>query len=379
MDFKLSEDNELIRQAAREFAEQVVDPLAVETDRTHKFSPEIYKKMAAQGFTGVPYPETYGGSGGDDISRVLIIEELSKRCASTGGTVSIAQVGAYCINAYGTEEQKKHYLPPLLGGGELGAFALTEPGAGSDAAAVKTTAVLDGDCYVINGSKCFITGGALAKTVVVFALTQPEKGLKGMSAFIVDRGTPGFTPGKVEEKMGLNGSETAELNFVNCRVPRENLLGQEGKGFGMAMAALDSGRIGIAAQALGMAERALEESASYMKERIQFGKPIAEQQGLSWYLAEMKMRVEAARNLIYRAAWAKQSGERYTMDAAIAKLYASETARFCANLGLQIHGGYGYMKDHVLERIYRDAKLTEIYEGTSEIHKLVIARGVLGG
>ena len=378
MDFKLSNLHESIRKSAQDFAEKIVEPLAAETDRTHKFPMQLFKQMTDQGFVGLTFPEAYGGSGLDDIAKVLVVEEIAKRDASAAGTLSVTQVGPYCILHYGTEEQKKKFLPPVLSGGELAAFALTEPNAGSDAGAAKTKAIADGNDYIINGTKCFITGGALAKHVVVFALTEPDKGIKGMSAIVVERGTPGFKAGKIEEKMGLCGSETAELIFEDCRVPKANLLGQEGKGFGIAMAALDAARIGVAAQSLGIAERALEESVKYMKERIQFGKPIGMQQGLSWYVAEMKVRIEAARNLTLKAAWGKSAGVSYGMDAAIAKLYASETAMFCADRGLQIHGGYGYMKEYPMERLYRDAKLMGIYEGTSEIHKLVIARGVLG-
>lgn len=378
MDFKLSSEHEMIRKMAREFAEKVVEPQAAETDRTHKFPMDLFKQMTDAGFVGVTFPEAYGGSEGDDINKVLIVSEIAKRDASAAGTLSVTQVGPYCIYKFGSEEQKKKFLPPVLSGGHLAGFALTEPNAGSDAAAAKTKAIADGDDYVIDGTKCFITGGALAHNVVVFALTQPDKGIKGMSAIIVEKGTPGFKAGKIEEKMGMAGSETAELIFENCRVPKANLLGKEGDGFKIAMSALDAGRVGIAAQALGIAERALEESVKYMKERVQFGKPIAAQQGLSWYVAEMRVRIEAARNLVYKAAWLKSACEPYSMDAAIAKFYASETATFCANLGLQIHGGYGYMKEYPMERLYRDAKLTEIYEGTSEIHKLVIARGTLG-
>jgi alkylation response protein AidB-like acyl-CoA dehydrogenase len=378
MNFSLTSEHEMIRKMARDFAEKVADPQAAETDRTHKFPMALFKQMSDAGFAGVTFPEAYGGSDGDDISKVLIVEEIAKRDASAAGTLSINQVGPSCIYKFGTEEQKQKFLPPVLKGGNLAAFALTEPNAGSDAAAAKTKAIADGDYYVIDGSKCFITGGALAAHVVLFALTQPEKGIKGMSAIVVEKGAPGFKAGKIEEKMGLCGSETAELIFDNCRVPKANLLGKEGEGFKIAMSALDGARIGVAAQCLGIAERALEESVKYMKARVQFGKPIGAQQGLSWYVAEMKVRIEATRNLTLKAAYLKSAGQPFGMDAAIAKLYASETAVFCANLGLQIHGGYGYMKEYPMERLYRDAKLMEIYEGTSEIHKLVIARGVLG-
>lgn len=378
MNFELTSEHEMIRKMARDFAEKVVDPQAAETDRTHVFPMALFKQMTDAGFVGTTFPEAYGGSEGDDISKALIVEEIAKRDASVAATLSIHQILPYCILNYGSEEQKKKFLPPLLSGGQLGAFALTEPNAGSDAAAAKTKAIADGDDYILNGTKCFITGGAQAQYVLVFALTQPDKGIKGMSGIIVEKGTPGFSPGKIEEKMGLCGSETAELVFEDCRVPKANLLGKEGEGFKIAMSALDGARIGVAAQSLGIAERALSESVKYMKERIQFGKPIGMQQGLSWYVAEMKVRIEAARNLVLKAAWLKTAGKPFSMDAAIAKFHAAETANFCAGQALQIHGGYGYMKEYVLERLFRDAKLMGIYEGTNEIHKLVIARGVLG-
>ncbi|MDR2799947.1 MAG: acyl-CoA dehydrogenase family protein [Desulfovibrio sp.] len=378
MDFQLSSDQELIQQAAREFALKEVEPRAAELDRTHTFSREIFRRMSELGFVGTGFPESYGGSGGDNLSKVLIVEELAKCCASTAATLSITQITPYGICKYGTEEQKKTFLPPLLSGGNLAAFALTEPQAGSDAAAAKTTAVPDGDHYVINGSKCFITGGTLAKTILVFALTEPEKGLRGMSAILVDKGTPGLIPGKVEDKLGLCGSETAEILFKDCRVPAGNLLGTPGKGFAMAMELLDFARIGIAAQGLGIAERALDESVKYLNSRVQFGKPIGAQQGLSWYAAEMKVRIEALRGLAYKAAWLKEAGRPFSLEAAIAKYYGAETACFCTDLALQIHGGYGYMKDMPIERMFRDARLLKIYEGTSEVHKLVIARSVIG-
>jgi alkylation response protein AidB-like acyl-CoA dehydrogenase len=302
---------------------------------------------------------------------------LAKKCAATAAILSIHTIFAQVIQKYGTEAQKEKYLPQVASGGCLGAFALTEPNAGSDAGAAKTTAVLDGDAYVINGTKCFISGGGQAQFVAVFALTDPTKGLKGLSCIVVEKGTPGFTIGKIEEKMGIHGSETVELIFDNCRVPKENLVGKEGKGFGMAMVALDGARIGVAAQALGIAEGALEESVKYMKTRVQFGKPLTALQGLTWYISDMATKIEAAKWLVYYAAYLKETGQPHTKEAAMAKLNASETARFVTNLALQIHGGYGYMQDYPLERMYRDAKITEIYEGTSEIHKLVISRSVL--
>jgi alkylation response protein AidB-like acyl-CoA dehydrogenase len=378
MDFQFNSDQLLIQQAAQEFALKEVEPRAAELDKSHTFSRELFQRMGELGFVGTGFPEEYGGSGGDDLSKVLIVEELAKRCASTAATLSIHQITPYGIYKYGTEEQKKSLLPPLLGGDHLAAFALTEPQAGSDAAAARTTAIADGDHYVLNGSKCFITGGALAKTVLVFALTEPEKGLRGMSAILVEKGTPGFSSGKVEDKLGLCSSETAELFFKDCRVPRANLLGAPGRGFPMAMELLDFARIGVAAQGLGISERALEESVNYLNSRVQFGKPIGVQQGLSWYAAEMKVRIEALRGLAYKAAWLKGTGQPFSLEAAIAKYYGAETACFCTDTALQIHGGYGYMKDLPIERMFRDARLLKIYEGTSEIHKLVIARSVIG-
>lgn len=311
----------------------------------------------------------------------MCCEELAKYCASTSIMFSVH--GSLCswpILEFGTEEQKQKYLPRLTKGGEVAAFALTEPNAGSDAASASTTAIYDPatDEYVLNGTKCFITGGSRASVLIIFALTEPQKGLKGMSAIIVESGTPGFTVGKVENKMGLRGSETAELIFEDCRVPAANLVGRPGQGFKMAMMALDSARIGTGAQAVGIAEGAIDLSVKYMHERVQFGKPIATLQGLQWYIADMATKTEAAKWLVYRAAYLHDAGQPYSKESAMCKLNASENARFVTNLALQIHGGYGYMHDYPLERMYRDAKLTEIYEGTSEIHKVVISRAVLG-
>ena len=375
MNFELSKEHEAIRRVARLFAEKVVEPVAAELDRTHKFSWEVFREMQMHGMVGVSFPEEYGGSGSDDLARVLVIEEIAKRCASNAVTLSVSHIAPSCILAFGTEEQKRKFVPPLLAGDALSAFALTEANSGSDAASLRSTAIADGDEYIINGSKIFITNGAWARYVIVFALTG---GPRKISAFIVEKGTPGLSYGKPEEKLGMHGTETVEVVLKDCRVPKENLLGEKDKGFSIAMKALDSGRIGIAAQSLGIAERALSEAAGYMRTRVQFGKPIGAQQGLSWYVAEMKVRIEAARNLIYKAAWLKDAGKPFAMDAAIAKLHASETANFCAHRALQIHGGYGYMNEYVLERLYRDAKVLEIYEGTSEINRLVIARSVLG-
>ncbi len=378
MNFKFSKSEEAVQKVAREFAEKEVAPLAEELDREGKFPFETFDKMVKVGFTGIGIPEEFGGSGGDDITKVIVVSELAKKCGSTAAILSIHSVFAQMIYKFGTAEQKKEYLPLVTSGGKMNAFALTEPNAGSDAGAVQTTADVDGDDYVINGTKCFITGGNLADFVIVFALTDPSKGLRGLSAIIVPKGTPGFSIGKIENKMGIRASQTAELIFDNCRVPRSNLLGKEGQGFKIAMVGLDGARIGVAAQSLGIAEGALDEAVAYMKERVQFGKPISAFQGLQWYIADMATRIECAKWLIYRTAFLKIEGEPFTKEAAMAKLYASETANYVTKLALQIHGGYGYMKDYPLERMARDARITEIYEGTSEIQKVVISREVLG-
>ena len=379
MDFKLTDGQEMLKKTVREFAEKVVGPRAEEVDQTGIFPRDTFEQMAKLGLTGIGTPEEYGGSGGNDIDKVITVTELAKKCAATAGILSIHTIFASVLLKFGSEEQKKKYLPEVTSGGHLAAFALTEPNAGSDAAAVRTTAVLDEETgeYVLNGTKCFISGGGQAKYLLIFALTDPSKGVKGLSCILVEKGTPGFTVGKIENKMGIHGSETAELIFDQCRVPKENLVGKEGAGFKMAMNALDGARIGVAAQALGIAEGALDESVKYMNERVQFGKPIKALQGLQWYIADMATKTECAKWMIYYAAYLKSTGQPHTKEAAIAKLNASENARFVTNLALQIHGGYGYMKDYPLERMYRDAKITEIYEGTSEINKVVISRAVL--
>jgi acyl-coA dehydrogenase domain-containing protein len=378
MEIKFNAIEEKIREVAREFAEKEVAPLAEEIDIESRYPQETFEKMVKCGFTGIGIPTQYGGSGGDDITKCIVVEEISKKCASTGGILSIHGIFGQSILKFGTEEQKQKYLPLVSNGGMHGAFALTEPNAGSDAGAATTKAVKVGDDYIINGTKCFITGGAHADFVLVFALTDPSKGLKGLSAIIVPKGTPGFSIGKIEHKLGIRASETSELIFDNCRVPQSNLVGKEGQGFKIAMIMLDGARIGVASQALGIAEGAIDESVKYMHERVQFGKPIANLQGLQWYIAEMSTKTECAKWMIYRAASLKAQGLPHSKEAAMAKLNASENARFVTNLALQIHGGYGFMQDYPLERMYRDAKITEIYEGTSEIHKLVISRAVLG-
>lgn len=379
MDFKLSEKQVMLQKVAQAFAENEVAPIAEAVDQSGEFPEDVFKKMAAIGFNGIGTPEAYGGSGGSDIEKAIVVMEIAKHCASTAATLSIHTIFAQAILKFGTEAQKQKYLPMMADGGCLGAFALTEPNAGSDAAAVRTTAILDEErgVYVLNGTKCFISGGSKASAVVVFALTEPEKGLKGMSGIIVEKGTPGFTIGKIEEKMGLHGSETAELIFEDCEVPKENLVGRPGKGFSMAMICLDGARIGVGAQAVGIAQGALDASVQYTKERIQFGKPISALQGIQWYLADMATQVESAKWLVFYAAYLKSQNMPHSKEAAMAKYNASSMAREVTNLALQVHGGYGYMKDYPLERMYRDAKITEIYEGTSEIHKLVISRALL--
>ena len=379
MDFSLTKEQEMLKKLAAQFAEEELEPVAAEIDAEHRFPTENFAKMAKVGFTGIGVPEEFGGSGGGMLEKVIAVSEFAKKCMSSAATLSIHLIAPHAILDFGTKEQKEKYLPRLTKGGELGAFALTEPNAGSDAAGVKTVAVYDEatDEYILNGTKCFITGGARAGVLVIFAMTEPKLGTRGISAFIVEKGMPGFSSGKIEDKMGLAGSETAELVFEDCRVPAANMLGKKNKGFKIAMMALDAARVGVGAQANGVAEAAIEMSVKYMGERVQFGKPIGVLQGLQWYIAEMATKTEAAKALVYEASYLADAGKPFTKEAAMCKLNAAENARFVTNLALQIHGGYGYMKDYPLERMYRDAKLTEIYEGTSEIHKVVIARAVM--
>jgi len=378
MEFGLTKEQQLVRQLVREFAEKEVAPIAAEIDETEAFPMENVKKMGRYGMMGMPFAKEYGGAGSDYLSYILAVEELSKVCATTGVILSShVSLGAGAINDFGTPEQKEKYLRPLAEGEKLSAFALTEPNAGTDSAGQQTTAVLDGDHYVLNGSKIFITNGGVAEVFVVFAMTDRSKGNKGISAFIVEKSFPGFSIGKIENKMGIRASSTAELIMENCIVPKENLLGQEGKGFKIAMHTLDGGRIGIAAQALGIAEGALAEAVKYMKERKQFGKPLAAFQGLQWMIADMDVAVESARYLVYKAAWNKQNGLPYTVDAARAKLHASQTAMQVTTKAVQLLGGYGFTKDYPVERMMRDAKITEIYEGTSQVQQMVISGSVL--
>ena len=378
MNFTLTKEQELVRQMVRDFAVNEVKPIAAEIDVTERFPMENVKKMGELGMMGIPFPTEFGGAGGDVLSYILAVEELSKVCATTGVILSAhTSLCASLINENGTPEQKEKYLRDLCTGNKIGAFGLTEPGAGTDAAGQQTTAVLDGDNYILNGSKIFITNGGVADTFIVFAMTDKSKGTKGISAFIVEKGFPGFSIGKKEDKLGIRASSTTELIFENCVVPKENLIGREGKGFGIAMKTLDGGRIGIAAQALGIAEGALDEAIKYMKERKQFGRPIAAFQGLQWMVAEMSTKIEAARFLVYKAAWLKENKQPYSIDAARAKLYAAEVAMDVTTKAVQLFGGYGYTKEYPVERMMRDAKITEIYEGTSEVQKMVISGNLL--
>ena len=378
MNFGLTREQELVRQMVREFAVNEVKPIAAEIDETERFPMENVKKMAELGMMGIPFPKELGGAGGDVLSYIITVEELSKVCGTTGVIVSAhTSLCASLLYENGTPAQKEKYLIPLAKGEKIGAFGLTEPGAGTDAAGQQTTAVLDGDNYILNGSKIFITNGGVADTFIVFAMTDKSQGTRGISAFIVEKDFPGFSIGKKEDKLGIRASSTTELIFENCVVPKENLIGKEGKGFGIAMKTLDGGRIGIAAQALGIAEGAYEEAVKYMKERKQFGRPLSAFQGLQWMIAEMETKIEAAKLLVYKAAWLKQNKLPYSVDAAKAKLFAAEVAMDVTNKAVQIHGGYGYTKEYPVERMMRDAKITEIYEGTSEVQKMVIAGAAL--
>ncbi len=378
MDFKLTEDQKMTRDAAHSFAEKEVRPRAAAVDAEARFPAESIQKLADLGFLGVFIPSEYGGAEMDQVSYILIVEELSRACAATGVIVSAHNsLVRFPLLQFGTEEQKRKYLVPLASGRKLGSFALTEPEAGSDAASQKTVAIADGDDFILNGSKIFITNATVAEVFIVFCLTDPPAGVRGISALILERGMPGFTIGRKEETLGIRGSGACVLSFDGVRVPRANLLGELNRGFRVAMATLDAGRIGIAAQAVGIAQAALDASVAYSKERKQFGKPIANLQAIQWMIADTATELAAARLMTYRAAWAKDMGESYTMEAAQAKLFASETASRAANRAVQIHGGYGYTREFVVERLFRDARITEIYEGTSEIQRLVIATQAL--
>ncbi len=378
MDYLLTEDQVMMKDTVAKFAKQVIEPVARENQEKEIYPKEIIQQAAELGLMGVAYPEEYGGVEMDFVSYMLAIEELSRYCASVGVTVSAHS--SLCVDPifrFGTEELKQKYLPDLCSGEKLGCMALTEPGAGSDASGIKTTAKLEGDKWILNGSKIFITNGGEADVCVVFAMTEPEKKVKGISAFVVDKDTPGYTIGKHEEKMGIKSSSTTELVFQDCAIPKENLLGELNKGFKVAMMTLDGGRVGIASQALGIARACIEESIQYSKEREQFGKPIAALQAIQWMLADMATEYDAAWLLTYRASLLKSQGKPYTKEAAMAKMKASEVAVDCALKAIQIHGGYGYMREYNPERYLRDAIITKIYEGTNEIMRLVVSSSIM--
>ena len=378
MYFELTDEQQLIRDAVREFAEAEVTPIAAELDRDHRFPYELIPKMAELNIMGMPFPEKFGGAGADEVSYVLAVEEISRACASTGCILSAhSSLATWPVYRFGTDAQKERYVHDMASGRRLGAFALTEPGAGTDAGSGTTTATLKGDRYVLNGSKIFITNAPHAEVYVVFAKTDPAQGTRGMSAFIVEKDTPGFSVGEAEHKLGIRASSTPPIYFADCHIPRDALLGGEGDGFKIAMQTLDGGRIGIAAQALGIAQAALDAAVAYAKERVQFGKPLATLQAIQWMIADMATAVDAARLLVYRAAWCVDSGRPYGTEGAMAKLFASEAATRVCDRAIQIHGGYGYTESYPVERNYRDAKITEIYEGTSEVQRMVIARSYL--
>ena len=382
MDFTLSKKHLMAQQLFRDFAQNEVKPLAQEVDETEELPAETVAKMQKYGFMGIPIPKEYGGQGCDPLTYTMCVEELSKVCGTTGVIVSAhTSLCADPILTYGTEEQKQKYLVPLASGKKLGAFGLTEPGAGTDAQGQQTKAVLEGDEWILNGSKCFITNGKQADIYIIIAVTgiieKRGRKQKEISAFIVEKGTPGFSFGTKEKKMGIRGSSTYELIFEDCHIPKENLLGAKGKGFGIAMHTLDGGRIGIASQALGLAEGALEATINYVKERKQFGRTIGAFQNTQFQLANMATKVEAARNLVYKAAMAKATQKVYSVEAAMAKLYAAEVAMDVTTKAVQLHGGYGYIREYDVERMMRDAKITEIYEGTSEVQRMVISGSLL--
>ena len=378
MDFNLTEDQQMIKEQAADFAERFLAPTIEERDKNHVWDRKIINEMIENGFQGICFPEEYGGAGMDVLSYILAVEEMSKVDDGTGITLSASvSLCATPIYMFGTEEQKQKYLTPICEGRTIGAFGLTEPSAGTDASAQQTTAVLKGDKYILNGSKIFITNGSEAETYVIFAMTDKSAGVHGISAFIVEKGMPGFRFGKIEDKMGGHTSLTAELIFEDCEVPKENLLGKEGEGFKIAMQTLDGGRIGVAAQALGIAQGALDKAIQYMKERVQFGKTLDKFQGLQWMVADMATQIDAARLLVRRAAFNHDVGLPFTKEAAMAKLYASEVAMDVTTKCVQIYGGYGYIREYPMERMMRDAKITEIYEGTSQVQRMVIAGQVL--
>ena len=381
--FSLSSEQEMIRQTARDFAQKEIAPIAAEFDESGEFPYETIRKMGAMGLMGIEVPEAYGGAGLDTMAYVLALEEISKADAAHGAIMSVNNsLFCYALLRYGTEEQRQKYIEPVASGKVIGAYSLTEPMSGSDAGTMRSRAVRQGDSYVLNGRKSWVTSGPVASYIIVFTMTDPEKKHRGITAFLVDTKAPGFSVGKKEPKLGIRASATSEILFEDYRLPMATRLGEEGEGFKIAMTVLDAGRIGIAAQALGISEACYEASLAYAREREAFGQKIGEFQGVGFKLADMKTRIEASRLLIYQAALAKQAsksnGLRFTLEASMAKLFASETAMFCAHAAVQIHAGMGYSKELPIERYFRDAKITEIYEGTSEIQRMVIARGELG-
>jgi alkylation response protein AidB-like acyl-CoA dehydrogenase len=379
MDFELNEEQRLVRDMVRDLAQNEIAPRAAEVDKSEEFPAENIRQMAELDLMGLPFPEKYGGGGGDYVSYAITVEEIARACGSTG-LIYAAHISLGCtpIYLFGTEEQKQKWLPRLCSGQGLGAFGLTEPEAGSDAGATRTIAVRDGDDYILNGSTMWITSGAIADVVNCTAKTDPTAGTRGITCFLVEKGMPGFIPGKNEPKMGLKGSVTSALSLENCRVPASNILGKEGEGFKQMLITLDGGRISIGAMALGLAQAAFDEASRYAQERVQFGQPIAKFQAIRWMNADMATEIDAARLMVYRAAAMSDAGVRFTKEAAMAKLFASEVAERAAFKTLQIHGGYGYSREYPVERIYRDQRLCSIGEGTSEIQRLVIARQILG-
>jgi len=378
VNLELTEEQQLLRKSVREFAESEVRPLAKELDETGRYPRELFRKAAELGLTGVAFPESHGGAGFDHIAYTLVIEEISRCCASTGVILSV-QNSLFCdpIHRFGNAEQKKKFLLPFARGEKIGCYALTEPQAGSNAAALQTKAVKNGDHYVINGTKAWITNGGVADAAIAYVNTDPTKGEKGITAMVVEKGTPGFKVGKEEKKLGINATACCELIFTDCAVPESNRIGSEGEGYKVALSTLDGGRIGIAAQATGIAQGAFEAALKWSQERMAFGHPIAQFQAIQFMLADMATEIDAARLLVRKAAWKQDSGARFSLEAATAKLFASEMATRVAHKAIQVHGGYGYSREYPVERAYRDARITEIYEGTSEIQRLVIASWVL--
>jgi alkylation response protein AidB-like acyl-CoA dehydrogenase len=380
MDTFLSEKNRVVRRSVRAFCERNIAPIAKDIDQEARFPWEVVEKMGKLGYFGIQVPESLSGAGMDSVSSAITVEEISRVSAALGLCVSVHNsVCVYPLMQFGTEKQKEKWIPPLARCEKIGAFCLTEPNAGSDAAGIEATALRDGDSYVVNANKVFVTNGGVADTCLIFARTDPEAGRKGISVVVAERGTKGFVTGELEDLSGVRANPVSSIRLKDCRVPAENLLGKEGMGLEIGLKALDTGRIGIAAQALGIAQAALEESIRYARQRRQFGVPIARHQSISSQLADMATKVDAARLLVYRAAFLRDQGKPFTKAAAMAKLYASEISSEVADMAVQIHGGYGYSKSYPVERYYRDARVTRIYEGTSEIHRMVIARSVMEG